>query len=463
MTPTNPPSTPPLNIIYIICHDLGRQLGCYGRGVRSPFLDRLAAEGVTFNRAFTSSAVCSPARGCAMTGMHAHSNGILGLTHLGWRYYPHTKTIVDYFNRAGYTTIHCGLSHEGEEWNNSRYQYDFEDSWDSEYAEHAVDQAIGMLRAERQKRNNGATQPFYMNIGFRETHRGIFGAEKDYYGFPGRLYQKYGGPVPDEEVRLPAFMADKPEFRGVFARFQAAITYMDTQVGRLLRAIEKFQFVDDTLVVFTTDHGMHGMRAKCTMYDTGLETALLMRLPAGMKNGWKTNHLIQNIDYAPTLLDACGIEKPACLQGRSFWDLLRGKDYKPHDALFSEWNCLVGPETYRPVRAVRTERYHCLINFDPENSKHYWKAHEITDDMVGTDPNDPPWPLMTKNKTERFELYDVVNDPLEYTNLAGDAAHQKILDELVEKIHANIKATGDFVLDGTCPPMPCVAGHPEWS
>ncbi|MCL1887316.1 MAG: sulfatase [Kiritimatiellaeota bacterium] len=451
-----------MNVIYIVCHDLGRQLGCYGRGVRSPNLDRLAAEGVRFDKAFTSSAVCSPARGCAMTGMHAHSNGILGLTHMGWRYYPQTKTIVDHFNGAGYTTIHCGLSHEGEEWN-SRYQYDFENSWDAELAEHAVDQAVAMLKAERVKKNNGNTTPFYLNVGFRETHAGTFQPDFNYEGFPGRVHQKYGGPVPDHEGRLPGFVAGKPQIREAFAKFPAAIKYMDAQVGRLLRAIEAFGFAEDSLVVFTTDHGMRGMRTKCTMYDAGLETALLMRLPAGMKNGWECGHLIQNIDYVPTLLDACGIAVPPCVQGRSFWNLLCGKTYTPHDILFSEWNCLAGPESYRPVRAARTGRHHCLVNFDPVNSRHYWKKHEITDDMVGNDPRDWPWPALTEPHGERLELYDVVDDPLEYRNLAHDETHRETLVGLVDRIYANIRDTGDFVLDGKCPPMPCAAAHPEWS
>jgi len=269
--------------------------------------------------------------------------------------------------------------------------------------------------------------------------------------------------VPDSEVCLPDFIADKPLFRDVFAKHQAAVKFMDAQVGRLLKAVEQFGFADDTLVVFTTDHGVHGMRAKRTIYDAGIETALLMRLPAGMKNGWEFDGLIQNIDYVPTLLDACGIETPACVQGRSFWDLLCGKEYKPHGAIFSEWNCLSGPETYAPIRAVRTERHHCLVHFDPDNSPYFWKKHEITDAMAGNDLNDWPWPAFTKTAGEKVELYDVVNDPLEYDNLAMDEAHREVLDELVEKIHANIKATGDFVVDGECPPLPCPPGHPEWS
>ena len=99
------------NILYVVCHDLGRTLGCYGKPVISPNLDRFASQGALFASAFCSSPACSPSRGCAMTGQYAHTNGLMGLVNQGWSLPESTRTIIDHLNDAGYTTAHVGLQH----------------------------------------------------------------------------------------------------------------------------------------------------------------------------------------------------------------------------------------------------------------------------------------------------------------------------------------------------------------
>ena len=99
------------NILYVICHDLGKQLGCYGLGLDSPNLDRFAAGGALFGSAFCNSPACSPSRGCAMSGQYAHTNGLMGLVNQGWSMPESTRTIVDELNDAGYQTAHFGLQY----------------------------------------------------------------------------------------------------------------------------------------------------------------------------------------------------------------------------------------------------------------------------------------------------------------------------------------------------------------
>ena len=101
-----------MNVLHIVCHDLGKHLGCYGALVDSPNLDRLAADGVRFDRAFCSSPACSPSRICAMTGRYAHVSGGVGLAHMGWPLGDEQRTIVDDANAAGVETAHFGFSHE---------------------------------------------------------------------------------------------------------------------------------------------------------------------------------------------------------------------------------------------------------------------------------------------------------------------------------------------------------------
>src|SRR4051812_28615049 len=172
----------PPNIIYVVCHDLGRYLGCYDTPVLSPRLDAFAAESVLFRQAYCSSPACSPSRACAMTGRYAHATGAVGLAHLGWQLSQSERTIVDHLNGFGYETAHFGLNHERHACDN-HYQIDEERHWDDFRAETAVDKAIAYLRARR-----GTRKPFYMNVGTQEVHA-------SYYMRDDRL-QAYGGPAP---------------------------------------------------------------------------------------------------------------------------------------------------------------------------------------------------------------------------------------------------------------------------
>ncbi len=442
-----------LNIIYIVCHDLGRHLGCYGAGVKTPNLDRFAHDNIQFNQAFCTSAVCSPSRGCAMTGLYSHNNGVMGLSHFGWRVFDDVKTIVDYFNDAGYETVHCGLSHEGEE-GSLHYQVEHETTWESRNVESSVNDAIAYL-----ENHKPGDRPFYLNVGTQEVHRCIWGKDIDGEGNPSRLHSVYGGPVPDEEVDVPPGTPDIPLFRDLFARFHAAIQYMDSEIGRLLNAIDKLGYSENSLVVFTTDHGISNLRSKGTLYDAGMATTLLAQMPSELKKQMTVDHMIQNIDFVPTLLEATGLPVPEALSGHSFWPLLAGDTYQPHDHIFTEWNFGGPVEDYSPVRAIRTERWHYLHNFN-ENLPYRLLPSEIPAD-AGPDLFNPKFgaPCVDEKRTQpSAELYDLKNDPLELNNLAGNPECETICRELDEKISGWMHATDDYLLTGETPVPPAPPG-----
>lgn len=429
------------NIIYLVCHDLGRWLGCYGRKVESPNLDRFFNSNIRFDSAFCSSAVCSPSRGCAMTGMHAHKNGLMGLSHHGWKI--GVPTIVDHFNANGYETLHCGLSHEGHVGEN-RYQLDFEVSWRSRNVENAFDDAIALLASR-----TGAEKPFYLNIGTQEVHRCQWDAN-DHAKPTSRLQSVYGGGVPLDQVDLPHTAPDRQEFREFFSRFQSSIRYFDKQFGRLMEAVERYGFFENTVIVVTTDHGIACSRGKGTLYDLGMEIALAVQMPRAQQRPMACDHLIQNIDFAPTLLTAAGISVPAEMQGRSFWELLSGGNYRPHDAIFQEWNCGGPAEDYHPSRAIRTRDFHCIRHFPPVSLRE-WTKEEVADNHAPSkNPFVRPWPDFTiPNPTG--ELYDLKQDPSETKNLAGSQNHSEIYGELMFQMERWMQETGDPVLSGKLP------------
>jgi len=431
-----------MNIIYLVCHDLGRWLGCYGRAVESPNLDRFFRGNIQFNRAFCSSAVCSPSRGCAMTGSYAHSNGLMGLSHHGWKIT--TPTIVDYFNEGGYDTLHCGLSHEGYVGEN-RYQVDMEASWRSRNAENAFDDAIAFLR----QRRGGGGRPFYLNIGTQEVHRCQW--DSDDCALPSsRLNRVYGGAVPQESVCLPATAPDREIFREHFSRFQASIRYFDEQFGRLVEAIERYGHQENTLVVVTTDHGIAAARGKGTLYDLGTEIALAVQMPQSLRRSFVSEHLIPNIDFTPTLLDAAQLPLPKNIQGKSFWGLLAGENYTPHEMIFQEWNCGGGQEDYHPVRAVRTQDARYLRNYEPRGLGEPL-PHKIPENYTPSqDSFIRPWPDFSEVRPSE-EFYDLARDPDEMDNCAEKLSWKEKKAFASSLVDIWMKETHDPLLLGIAP------------
>lgn len=430
------------NIIYIIPHDLGRHLGCYHSPIGSPNLDAFARGGIQFNRAFCNAPACSPSRACAMTGQYSHTNGLMSLINANWELPAERRTIVDVLNDNGYETAHFGLQHERRPPADNRYQVEGPRTGESEWVEEAVKDAIGFLESRV-----GASRPFYLNVGLREAHASTWQGNSRYC--PGRSEQY--GRVPMDEVYVPPYMPDFPPIRRELSKFQACVRFMDTHIQPLFDAIRRLGYADNTIVVFTTDHGIAGERAKSTLYDAGVEIALLMQLPGGQSAGMEADHLIQNIDFAPTLLEAAGIEVPADMQGRSFWPLVTGQAYRPHEQIFLERN-FHGPLPggLDPMRAVRTPKWHYIRNYDPQ-AKRPWLPSEVkaVNETYKQWLNEL-WPEATEPRPAE-ELYDTEADPAELVNLADDPRCAAVKRELAGRMDAWMRQTRDPLLEGGVP------------
>ncbi len=442
-----------LNVIYIVCHDVGRHLGVYGADVNTPNLDKFAKENVTFTKAFGNSAVCSPSRGCAMSGRYSHNNGVVGLTQFGWRFYDGVKTIVDYMKENNYYTVHCGLSHEGEE-GDHRYDMDFEVSWQSRNVENALDDAITYLRSHKKE-----DKPFYMNVGLQEVHGCVWDAKGAVEKETSRLNTVYGGPTPKEKTYLPDFFPNRKEYVDMMSRFQSSVEYMDKEIQRLFDTIEEYGYSENTVVVFTTDHGITGLRAKGTLYETGTGIALFIQMPKKHKKQMVCEHLIQNIDFNPTFLDAIGCKIPNELQGKSFWNLLTDNDYTPHKHIFTEWN-FGGPiDDYQPIRTIRTKKYHYIKNLGSK-PKYWWLKDEVPKDYdYKNHKNEYGGPGIDCERIgSKEELYDLENDPDEYKNLANDKNLNEIKQDFSDKVDKWMNDTDDFALTNDKPKIPAEPG-----
>lgn len=432
------------NIIFVICHDLGKELGCYGKPLHSPGFDRFASEGITFNNAFTNSPACSPSRICVMTGKHAHSSGGVGLAHVGWALPQDVRTVVDCFNEAGYETAHFGVNHERHGGMN-HYQIDEERDWDDSDAKDAIDKAIVYLESRVE-----ADKPFYLNIGTQEVHRSSYSRKFDSH---------YGGVIPNEDVYVPLHLQDCETSRREFGMFQSSIKYLDSHFERLYEALQKLGYLKNSIIIFTTDHGISANRTKGTLYDRGVEVSLLMHLPETMENGKTIDYIIQNIDIAPTVLEAAGISVPPDMQGTSFLPLLKGETYSPHEEIFIERNfhgqMYPGDEEYSdvydPVRAVRTPEFHYIRYFKPDAWGRAWMPwEEMMNDVAPEKHGAKIWKDQTEPRKEE-ELFHVSQDSLELVDVSDRPEYAEIKADLRGKLQTWMEETGDFALTDTPP------------
>jgi arylsulfatase A-like enzyme len=282
-----------------------------------------------------------------------------------------------------------------------------------------------MLRARPKDR------PFFASVGFVETHR------------------DFAEPVSDAEVRStmpPANLPDTPETRRDMAAFKASARKLDEGVGGVLDALDRAGLAQDTLVIFTTDHGLAFPGAKATLTDRGLGVLLILRGPGGFTGGTVQDALVTHLDLFPTICELAGIEAPDWLQGRSLLPLAAGATAELHDAVFGG---LTYHAAYEPQRSVRTRRWKYIRRFDDEH-----------DDPVPANTDDSPSKTLwlehgwLERPVAREQLYDLVFDPNEAANLAADPTYAPVLDELRDRLERWMHETGDPLLDGPVPAPP---------
>jgi arylsulfatase A-like enzyme len=403
------------NILLVHTHDLGTWLGCYGDAtIATPRLDAFAAEAVRFDQAFSTAPLCSPARGSLFTGLYPHQHGLTALVHRGGAYRAGTETLPMQLGRAGYHTALIGLQHEAVD---SR-TLGFAEITGEGYLPRALvvaETTERWLSADRDEE-----RPFFLTVGMWETHR----------PWPPEDYR----PADPATVGVPSWLPDNDFTRRDLAAFHGSIRQADRAVGRILDALQATGLDEDTLVIFTTDHGAAFPRAKGSLYDPGVHVALLARPP----RAWNVppcvhTGLISHVDVHATLLDLAGV--PAASEGISFLPVLRGEpSTQERLTVYAE---KVEHDTYDPIQAVRTSRWKYIRNLadgpalvlsgDLETS--------ITRQGYGDDHLAP---------RAAEELYDLAVDPDERTNLAAAPEHRGTRERLAAEL--------DAWLAGTTPP-----------
>ena len=415
------------NILLMIADDLGRMAGCYGENtIATPSIDRFAESGIRFDMAFTSTASCSASRSVIYTGRHTHETGQYGLHHdyHHFQTFSHIPTAPAMLGEAGY---HCGIIgkvHVGPEavypWAERRESASRDVAWVAQQADDYLQQRRADNRA------------FFLTIGFIDPHRdatrGGFGNDTIVEGIADRLFT-------DDEVTVPPFLPDIPEVRRELAAYYRSVYRLDQGVGLVLQALERSGFGQDTLVCFLSDNGSPFLNSKTTLYDAGVHLPLILRIP-GYGNGIANPNLVSFVDLLPTFLDWAEYTDSnaiRALKGRSLLGIAERTTLQP------DWQQVFGSHTfheitnYWPTRFLRTPRfkYHRNVAWQldfPFSGDLYGSLS-----WEGIRNREPVYigQRSLRNYVRRppEELYDLLADPAEVNNLAGDPAFG---DELLD-------------------------------
>ena len=432
-----------LNVLFVVADDLRPELGCYGvPAVRSPNIDRLAARGVRFERAYCQYPVCNPSRNSFLTGLRPDTTRTYDNNTPIRKTLPDVVTLPQLFRQNGYATANFGkIFHRGLTMEDVRAEMDDPPSWDVARYYQATpagrkgegrnltggklawchwqaaegtdeDQPDGMIARDAIKlMEEHRDKPFFLACGFHKPHDPFVAPKRYFDPYPLDGLKLYADPA-DRSPDLPhalgggafqqAFGAFGDRERREFLRaYYAGVSFTDAQLGKMLDALDRLKLADRTIVVLLGDHGYHlgerGWWNKNTVFELSARAPLVVAAPGTKHAGAASPRTVELLDLYPTLADLTGLKPPANLQGASLRPLL--------DDPRAKWDRPAYTQVQRGKvmgRSVRTDR---------------WRYTEWDDGRAGA------------------ELYDHQSDPGEYRNLAAHPAHA----DTVTKLNAIIR------------------------
>ena len=405
------------NVIVFIADDMAvDDCGAYGHPkIRTPNIDALAAAGMKFTNAFLVTSSCSPSRCSILTGRYPHATGGHQL-HLPLP--GNQVTMAERLGAAGYHTAAAGKWHLGK----------------------AAIKRFDVVRPKintwlQTLKDRPRDKPFFMWFAFVDPHR---------------PYRAGAIPQPHtaEDAVVPPFLPDVPETRKDLALYYDEIARMDGVIGSVLAELDAQGETDNTMVLFLSDNGRPFPRCKTTLYDSGIKTPLLVRLPGVITPGSVCQSIVSSVDLAPMILDMCEVKIPKTFQGRSFVALLTRPSKTIRRYAYAEHNWHDFDDHGRSVHSVRfnyIRNYYTDIPGTPPADavrSITYQAMRRLRDAGGLDENQLG--CFTRPRPSE-ELYDLKNDPFELQNLVGVKKFVPVLEKMREALAAWEEETDDSV------------------
>ncbi|RGY65698.1 N-sulfoglucosamine sulfohydrolase [Fusobacterium ulcerans] len=424
-----------MNVIYINTHDSGRMLSPYGYDIPTENLKKLAEDSVVFTNAFCAGPTCSPSRAALLTGIFPHQNGMLGLAQRGFSLYNPEKHLANFLRNNGYNTCLCGIQHE------YGWYLDLEKNGlhNLGYNEILTTDSKSFKKEELHlwDRNNAVEvvkwldnyendKPFLLSFGMHSTHRPYPVEVADFI---------------DERYVVPPYpITNNEENRHDHAQYMTTAHYADENIKMIVDALKRNNLYENSIIIFTTDHGLAVPFNKCNLTDTGIGVSLIMKVPEAASNGKIVDSLVSQIDVFPTLCELLNLDKPEYLEGKSFAEAFADNKAVLDEYIFAEVNFHT---SYEPIRCVRTKRYKYIKYYDET-----WNKVNLSN-MDESVPKDFLMENGLKEKIKYKEgLFDLYYDPTERNNLADDSKYKEVLEKLREVLHEKQVKTDDPILKG---------------
>ena len=416
-----PSKDPHTNILFIVSEDNGPELGCYGAPVKTPNLDKLAAEGTRFQLAFVTQAGCSQSRASFLTGTYPHQNGQIGLATWDYSMYrENTPNLVNDLKNAGYRTGMIGKLHVNPE---SAFDLDWWEIKGSNFKRKDLgdyaDAAYNFIME--------SDAPFYLQVNYPDAHD-PFLPQVD--GRPEEIL------TADMVEPLPYFGVSNTELKQKTADYYNCLMRLDEYVGDLIMKLKESGKYENTLIVYIGDHGADMLRGKRTCYEGGTRIPLIITWPGNGAKGLVYDGLVSTIDLYPTFMEITGNPIPDHLPGVSLAKVLKGDPEPVREYLFTEYHLHANFNPY-PQRAVRNERYKLIHNlvWEYENPGYEFTIGKKIDpagmeEALKKAPKNVVEAYERMKKAPEFELYDLEKDPYEWDNLAGKKKFRDEFDKL---------------------------------
>tara|TARA_R110002096_G_scaffold9533_3_gene37612 strand:- start:76417 stop:78162 length:1746 start_codon:yes stop_codon:yes gene_type:complete len=435
------------NILWLVTEDMGAYIPPFGDStVVTPNLTRLAQEGVIYPNLYSTSGVCAPSRAAIATGMYPSS---IGANHM------RTNSYTEVTGLPPYEAVPPSEVKMISEWMRTQGYY-CTNNYKEDYQFKAPKTAWDESSPYAHWRNRKENQPFFSVFNFTDTHEsGLF----EPYGLreiETRLYQagdrdyKWKGfgeshannrmteaetpkHLPkDTKFNIPPYLPNTEATRRDMWKLYNNIAEMDHQVGAVLKQLEADGLLENTIIFFYGDHGGPLPREKRLIYDSGLNTPMIVRFPNKLKAGTKDNQLISFVDFAPTLLSLIGEEPKPYLQGQGFLGEHKPEERKYIHAAADRFDGFTDA-----IRAVRDNQYKYIRNYRPEQGYYlpveYRERIPTMQDLLRLKEESKLNEIQLqwfREQKPREELFDCNADPFELNNLADNPTFQEKLNEL---------------------------------
>ena len=471
-TPSSRDEPPlPKNVLLIVADNAGFESSSYGNHkCKTPYINEFSKKSLVFRNAFSSVSSCSPSRSAILTGLPQHENGMYGLheSYHHFQSFQDVQSLPLLLNQTGqFWTGVIGKKHVGPD---SVYPFSFSHTEDN-YPINQIGRNITLIKnLVREFFQHAPPNPFFLYIGLHDPHRcghtnpefGVF-CEKFGDGSEGM------GMIPDwhpidyspDDVLVPYFVQDTVAARTDLAAQYRTISRLDQGVGLILQELRYSGFEENTLVIYTSDSGIPFPNGRTNLYDSGIAEPLIVSNPlATQRWGQASNAMVSLTDLVPTILDWFGLPlpdynifgpNPVTLKGkeRSFLPILEEEPKEGWDEVFASHN-LNEVTMYYPMRAVRNPRFKLIHNL-------FFKMPFMIDQDVYLSPTfqdvlnrtiqERPtnWFKSLKDYYYRseWELFDLVHDPEEKSNLSGAPAYLSVFVELKKRLMDWQKVTND--------------------